>query len=52
MVSTTGLTNTVDHVVNEAAHPGCGRVVDRAGDAAQNGMPHPGDLQQSHDINM
>src|SRR5580704_9470211 len=32
-----GILHRLDHVVDEAA---------------QNGMPHPGDLQQSHDINM
>jgi hypothetical protein len=39
-----GILHGLDHVVDEAAHPSCGRVVDRAGDSAQNGMPHPGNL--------
>ena len=47
-----GILHRLDHVLDEPAHPGRGRVVDRAGDAAQYRVPHAGDLEQSHGCNM
>ena len=47
-----GILHRFDHVLDEAAHPGGGRVLDRLGRSAQHRMPHAGDFQQSHVPNM
>jgi hypothetical protein len=49
---TAGILHRFDHILDEAAHPRRPRIIDLGGAAAQNGVPHAGDLQESHAFNM